>query len=54
MAINIRKLEQERLENLTRNFQWEIVKVESPPGEIIVTMKKTIEEFVPPGTGGPE
>lgn len=54
MSIDIRKMELERLENLVRSFQWETVEVKHPPGEIIITIKKKVEDVVPPGTGGPE
>jgi hypothetical protein len=51
MAVDIRRLELERLENLVRNFGWETQEVRHPPGEIIITLTKKVEgeELTPPG-----
>ncbi len=54
MSVDIRKLETERLENLVRNFQWVTVKTEHPPGKIIITIEKQIDEIIPAGLGGPQ
>lgn len=51
MAIDIRRLELERIENLVRNFGWEPREIKHPPGEIHITLVKKIEdeEITPPG-----
>jgi hypothetical protein len=51
MAVDIRRLELERLENLVRNFGWETRETKHPPGEIEITLVKKLEgeEVTPPG-----
>ncbi len=51
MALDIRRIELERIENLVRNFGWEPREIRHPPGEIFITFRKKIEgeETVPPG-----
>jgi hypothetical protein len=54
MAVDIRRLEIERIENLVRNFGWETDEIKHPPGEIVITFKKKIEETGSPEAGGPQ
>lgn len=53
MAVDIKKMEVDRIENLVRGFGWEIVETRFTDGEIIVTVKKKLTpEAVGPGSPG--
>jgi len=53
MAVDIKKMEVDRIENLIRGFGWEVAETRFTNGEVVVIIKKKLApEAVAPGTPG--